>query len=241
MTGRHIGCAVSRMGRFVFDGTEVSREQDLVKRKRLRRASILATVATLWVVTIGVGLAMLWNYQNSSGAAGVPPSRWPANSSVKLAAGRPTLVMLAHPHCPCTRSSIGELALLMARSHGRVSAYVLFFKPPNFPDGWERTDLWESAGSIPGVTVLSDEGGVEAGRFNAMTSGATMLYGADGRLLFSGGITGSRGHSGDNDGRSAIVALVTGEAATQAETAVFGCSLVDENAECGKGEERCSQ
>jgi hypothetical protein len=228
------------MDRVVFNGRDVSREEVLVTRRRLR-AGIAVASATLWVVAISVGLAMLWNYQNPSGATGVPPSQWPADSSVELAPGRATLVMVAHPNCPCTRSSIGELALLMARCQGRVSTYVLFFKPQDFPDGWERTDLWNSAASIPGVTVLSDEAGIEAGRFNAMTSGATMLYGADGRLLFSGGITGSRGHSGDNDGRSAIVALVTGEAATQTATPVFGCSLVGETAACGKGEERCSK
>jgi hypothetical protein len=44
-------------------------------------------------------------------------------------------------------------------------------------------------------------------------------------LQFSGGITASRGHSGDNLGRSAVVALVTtGESATN-HTSVYGCSL----------------
>ena len=33
---------------------------------------------------------------------------------------------------------------------------------------------------------------------HAWTSGETMLYDASGRLVFAGGITGSRGHGGDN-------------------------------------------
>ena len=37
-------------------------------------------------------------------------------------------------------------------------------------------------------------------RFGAETSGQTLLYDRDGRLLFSGGTTGSRGHDGDNAG-----------------------------------------
>jgi hypothetical protein len=207
---------------------------------KTRTQAIVITSAVLWLIAISAGLWMLWNYQNSPGAGGIPPSQWPTNSRMKPVSGRATLVMVAHPKCPCTRSSIGELALLMSRCQGRVFVYVLFFKPPNFPEGWERTDLWESAGSIPGVTVFIDEGGIEAGRFNAVTSGATMLYDADGRLLFTGGITGSRGHSGDNDGRSAVVALVAGDAPTRAETPVFGCSLVDENDACEKGKEPCS-
>jgi hypothetical protein len=213
----------------------------LLVNRGLLRAGIAAVSATLWLVAIGVGLAMLWNYQNSSGAAGASPPQWPTNSRVEMATGRATLVMVAHPHCPCTRASIGELALLMARCQGRVSAYVLFFRPASVVDGWEKTDLWASAGSIPGVTVLSDEDGVEARRFNAFTSGATMLYCSSGLLLFSGGITSSRGHSGDNEGRSAIVALVTGEAAEPKETPVFGCSLLDDADGCGKGEVLCGK
>ena len=208
-------------------------------RKSLR-AWIVTASAALWLAAIGVGFGMLWKYQNSPGAAGVPPSQWPAVSRVEMGAGRATLVMAAHPHCPCTRASIGELALLMARCQGRVSAYVLFLKPRGFAEGWEKTDLWESAARIPGVTPVSDEDGIEAGRFNATTSGATMLYGVDGRLLFSGGITPSRGHSGDNNGRSAIVALVNGDMAAPAAAPVFGCPLPDETV-ASETEKLCSK
>ena len=58
------------------------------------------------------------------------------------------------------------------------------------------------------------------------TSGQTILYGADGTLLFSGGITGSRGHAGDNDGRAGLVALLTRAGRGQTRTKVFGCPLV---------------
>lgn len=167
--------------------------------------------------------------------------QWPANSHIQPAGGTTTLVMLVHPHCPCTRASIGELALLMARCQGRLSAYVLFTTPREFPEGWERTDLWDSAERIPGVVALSDEGGAEAGRFNAETSGTTMLYDGEGRLLFNGGITDSRGHSGDNEGRSAIVALVTEQENRRAETPVYGCPLVENDRSCNKEDRKCSQ
>ena len=61
--------------------------------------------------------------------------------------GRPTLVMLAHPRCTCTRASVGELAELMARAPRRPKAYVVFIKPGrSAPGGWERTDLWDARG-----------------------------------------------------------------------------------------------
>ena len=55
----------------------------------------------------------------------------------------------------------------MTQAQGRVTAYVLFVKPPGFSDGWEQTDLWASAAAIPGVTPVRDDDGVEAGLFHA--------------------------------------------------------------------------
>ena len=197
---------------------------------------ILIASSALWALAMGAGFWLIWSYQNTPGTASVPPSRWPANSQIQRSSSIPTLVMIAHPRCSCTRASIGELALLMAHCQGRVSAYVLFLKPRDFPEGWERTDLWDSAARIPGVSVVSDDGGLESGRFNAETSGATVLYDADGSLLFSGGITESRGHSGDNEGRSAIVALLNREPSGLTKTKVFGCSIVDVKRACSKEE-----
>jgi hypothetical protein len=120
----------------------------------------------------------------------------------------------------------------MAHSQGRLTAYVVFLKPSGFSDEWEKTDLWQSAASIPGVNVIVDNDGAEADRFNAATSGQTLLYSADGRLLFSGGITASRGHSGDNAGRSAIISFANAGVADRSETAVFGCPLFDPDSLC---------
>jgi hypothetical protein len=200
------------------------------RRGRIRPVLLLSMVS--WLVAVSAGLLILWGYENTPGMGAKAPGSWPADSHIQRATDHATLVMLAHPHCPCTRASIGELALLMAQSQGRVTAYVLFLKPEGFSDEWEKTDLWQSAASIPGVNVMIDDGGAEARRFHAATSGQTMLYDAGGRLLFSGGITGSRGHSGDNAGRSSIVSLVNTGAAERAETFVFGCQLFGANSEC---------
>jgi hypothetical protein len=80
---------------------------------------------------------------------------------------------------------------------------------------------------IPGVTVHLDDAGREARLFASMTSGETLLFDAEGRLKFHGGITASRGHSGDNAGRDALEALLRGQASQQVITPVFGCSLFD--------------
>lgn len=191
---------------------------------------LLWTIAGVaWAVSIGLGMRSILNYENAPALAGNPPAHWPDPTAVTREKGLPTIVVVAHPHCPCTRATIGELALIMTRLHNQARATVIFTRPPGLPENWEETDLWRSAAAIPGVTVMRDSGGVETGRFQAETSGQTMLYGPDGRLLFRGGITAARGHSGDNAGRTAIISLVTTGTAEVTRTSVFGCSLLDHN------------
>ncbi|MGB7922630.1 MAG: hypothetical protein WCF57_05240 [Pyrinomonadaceae bacterium] len=214
-------------------------EIDAPRRSWSRGVRVISvTFIVIWGCAVSTGLWILWGYENRPGVSAQAPAVWPADSRIQRARERATLVMLAHPHCPCTRASIGELASLMAHTQGRVTAYVLFLKPEGFSEDWEKTDLWQSASRIPGVSAVIDDGGVEARRFHAATSGQTILYDAEGRLMFSGGITASRGHAGDNAGRSSIVALAGGDgaAAEQAETEtfVFGCPLFDKESECQK-------
>lgn len=113
---------------------------------------------------------------------------------------------------------------------------MLFLKPEGVSSGWEQTDSWRMAAALPGVTVVRDDSGREALRFGAATSGQTLLYDADGALLFSGGITAARGHAGDNAGRSELVSLLNREQSARARTlnpeqshrdatSVFGCPL----------------
>jgi hypothetical protein len=130
------------------------------------------------------------------------------------------------------------LAILMAHSQGRVNANAVFVKPAGFDEAWEKTDLWNSATDIPGVNVSTDDG-AEALRFRSETSGQVALYSAGGRLLFSGGITGSRGHFGDNDGRTAIESLLAGGKAARTETPVFGCPL-QKDSSGNQSEEFCN-
>ena len=179
----------------------------------------------VWAIALAGGMFLLMRYAAKPGESANPPQAWPAQSKVPRTDGRATLVMFAHPKCPCTRASISELEALMTHCQKRVSAFVLFVADCNAPSDWSRTDLWDSAAAIPGVQVLRDDGGDEAARFHAATSGQTVLYGANGNLLFHGGITSARGHAGDNFGVESIVSLVNAKAADRTETPVFGCSL----------------
>ena len=194
-----------------------------MKSRNSRALFAIATV--LWLSLAGAGMAYTWGYQNTPGNPGLPPAAWPNASRIQRTSKIPTLVLMIHPHCPCSRATIGELAVLMVHAQGLVDVHVLFVRPRAFAKDWEQTDLWNSVARIPGVKIMTDEDGVEAGLFGSLTSGQAMLYDPNSRLVFSGGITASRGHAGDNEGRSAILSWLTAGTASSKQTAVFGCPL----------------
>lgn len=180
----------------------------------------------VWVFLIAVGLVILWNYETAPGKQGVAATDWPDNTQVRLSKTKPTLLMFAHPHCPCTRASIYQLSRIMTYAKDKVSANVLFFKPTDFSDDWVKTDQWYSAAEIPGVSVFRDDGGEQSKIFGSATSGQVYLYDINGRLIYSGGITSSRGSSGDNIGASAVISLLTStDGSVISQNPVFGCPL----------------
>ena len=169
---------------------------------------------------------MVLDYESASGSAGSAPSQWISGTSIPLDPARDTLIMFAHPQCPCTRASVGELNRLLAQSGGHIAAHVVFFRPANYPADWTHSELRQTAASIPGVTVQDDVDNSLARKFGAETSGYVLFYNPRGQLLFCGGITGSRGHAGDNAGESAIISLALGKPAGVTKTPVYGCSLL---------------
>ncbi len=196
------------------------------KSKISMRQVILCSIGVLWLAAVVFGMRKLSDYDNTAGAAASALAAWPANAAVRRSADKPTLILFAHPRCPCTRATLSELDQLMARVHNRLNVTVLFYRPADSRPGWEKTDLWDHAVAIPEVTVLSDPDGVVARTFGATTSGQALLYDGMGRIRFRGGITGARGKSGDNAGSRTVLALVNGQRADAITTPVFGCSLI---------------
>jgi len=207
------------------------------------RSALYVIIGTGWAASVAIGGWRLWGFESTAGIPARPQPMWPADSKLARNIAIPSLVLLIHPHCPCSRATIGELARLMADVHEKLTATVAVLCPAAAAEGWEQTDLWHSAAAIPGVIVVADIDGRESGRFGAATSGQTFLYAADGRLLFQGGITESRGHSGDNAGRSAILSLVLGLSSAPPgqplHSPVYGCPLFDDSTACERGDTPC--
>ena len=192
-------------------------------QRRQRRA--LVAVVVLWLAVCVGGIGMLMRYKATPGEAGAAPARWPdAAAALERDASRPTVVMLIHPRCPCSRASLTELNQVMNGAPG-VTAYLLFSIPEEAQDGWADGESWDRAAEIPGARRVIDRGGRLAAAFGVEVSGHTLLYDRAGRLRFSGGVTGARGHEGDNAGRQQLAALLDGGLEDGA-SAVYGCELV---------------
>jgi hypothetical protein len=191
------------------------------------RRRIFVTALTLaWVLAVGGFFHWIWKYQTTAGAAAAAPQNWPAATSIPFDKARPTLVMFLHPFCSCSRASLTELQEVVARNPGKLDVSVLLLPSPVKGTSTQDSGLWEMARAIPGVHLRADEEGTEARRFGARTSGQVTLYGRDGQLMFSGGITESRGHAGNNVHLAEMLSLVSGGGASGVRLApVYGCSL----------------
>jgi hypothetical protein len=185
----------------------------------------LLGVAGLWILAIGGGFSALLRFELTPGAPGTAVKQCASDDRPLLPGNRPTLMMLAHPLCPCTRASLDELEFIMTECRGGVNAYVLFYEPSNSTSTWSRSQVWRRAAAIPGVRVLADRNGARASRLGGQTSGTLLVWDPSGRALFKGGITGARGHVGLNEGRQTVIRIVRQQSVERTTTPVFGCPL----------------
>lgn len=140
--------------------------------------------------------------------------------------------MFLHPHCPCSRASVANLARIAARLANRVRITVALVAPPGVNESWVQGSLHDAVQQVPAVTIRIDGNGREARLFGALTSGQTYLYTGSGDCTFAGGITPLRGHEGDNPGIDAILALILTGSSEISTWPVTGCPLFDD-AEAG--------
>jgi len=183
----------------------------------------------VWMLGLAAGFGGLMAYQTRAGVAAVSPTEWPSGTDLPFDARRFNLVLFAHPKCPCTRATLDELEVVLNRRREKIRATLCVFDPAGVPPDWAETSLVRMARGMPGVNVVVDRNGSMAAKFGAMTSGQVVMFDREGRRVFSGGITGSRGEAGENLGRNFLLALAGGEICGAAPTAVYGCALHEES------------
>jgi hypothetical protein len=196
----------------------------------LRRLS-LALLLVLWLTVLVAAGRLLLGSKATPGTTADTPRVLPEGCLFQPAPGRIVLLLFVHPHCPCTQASLDELAWLLARAGDQVDAWAVLVAPNGAPTDWERGRTGRAAESVASLRVWTDQGGSEARRFGATTSGQALIYGPDRKLAFKGGITDGRGHRGSNPGRDAALAALAGRPAER-EWPVFGCPLFDQDSVC---------
>lgn len=206
---------------------ESPRSGERAPAKGLRSILVLA----LLVVPMAAGLGLWSTYAARPGAPPDAPLDWPAGSSVERALDRPTLLVFAHPRCPCTRASLENLDRLLTDFRGPLRTELLLWTPagldPNGAEAFADNSVLHRALALPGVSTQLDPGGVLAAHFGARTSGTALLFGPEGELRYAGGLTFARGHEGEGVATARLLAAM-GQAPSEAvHTAVFGCSLLE--------------
>ncbi len=168
---------------------------------------------------LGTGVLIAYDFTPGH-AAGINT----APADIALDPAMPTLVMVVHPGCTCTRASLAALETIARTHEGRLSIHVFASQPR----GVRATSIAECRQAVEQtIPVASFEARPAADLntdFQTDTSGTVFLFSPEGRVLFAGGITASRGHEGDNPGLQHLLeSIATGQAT--AGHPVFGCPL----------------
>ncbi len=201
----------------------------------MQRKNFIVGLVAVWLIAVAIGFGFLHNYGARSSSEFPLPS--PVNSqidnseevitegAIRNPTGRRQLLMFVHPMCPCTRASIHELERIVAQSATRFETTIYVWQPADAAYDWTDSDLIRSARLIPNVAIEHDIDGIKAKSLSASTSGHVLLFDPDGRFRYSGGITSTRGHAGDNYGSASILAALANSSAATKGIPVFGCQL----------------
>lgn len=181
----------------------------------------------IWTLLVCVGLYKLFAWGSRPGEVAQFQNRWPAVSKLEVRSNLPSLVLFLHSACSCSYATLEELERLLPMLRDRAQVQVVFMSPDELDKfNWSDSKIWKRAQKIPSIQIIQDREGFEAKVFGAKTSGQTFLYDLNGELAFEGGLTPSRGHTGESSGQVAIRLFFEKRGfASVAHASVFGCGL----------------
>lgn len=191
-------------------------------RTRPARSTLIAAVGVAsWLLALGAGFALVHAEMATPGEAHAAPATWPSEAILTLETSAPTLLVFAHPKCPCTRATLRQLASLAPDLRPPVT--LVLSGPALRAD--DDQPLATMARELLEAIVVVDASGAEAARFGAHTSGHVVAYSPSGQLLFSGGVTPGRGHEGPTDALTALNRALGDAAPAPDASLVFGCPI----------------
>lgn len=195
-----------------------------------RSRRVVVALTTAWVLVVSTMLLGAAAVSSLPGRDADAPASWPTDTGLGAVAG-PTLLLFAHPECPCVHATLDELLLVLEQASTRPRVVVVLAvqgAPDTRAVDGPITRLVEA--DLAPVQRYLDRDEQETRRFGVHTSGEVLFYAADGGLRFAGGITASRGHEGANDGAARLRSVLDGRTPERPIFDVFGCSLDEEGA-----------
>jgi len=194
-------------------------------------------ILVAWGVAVVAFFGQLVSYSAQPGNDGHPPVQWPDNSALQRNANQWTVLIFAHPRCPCTRSNIAEFARLQSKLSDTPTTHLVLFHPADQNQEWTKGPIRTEATRIDGLRLFYDEAGTFTRDFGVQTSGHILAYSPDGSLAYSGGLTSSRAHEGMSQGAIELLNLLNGKREIRlTEYPVFGCSIIDDEQACADEE-----
>lgn len=183
----------------------------------------------LWSTSVVCGFWIIALYENEPAKAQTGMVVWPEGVNLPVIPSKMPLLLFIHPKCPCTRATLSELDRLLPDISSRVSPILISYEPsdPALAVEWRNTINVRYFDQTPGVQKVFDKRGDLARKFGVSASGALLLFDTDGKLLFQGGITSSRGHEGANPIQDSLVDLIRDGSGSPVIAPVFGCSLFE--------------
>lgn len=173
----------------------------------------LAAVGFAWLIAVGFGWNLAMKYETTPGRAA---ERVAVASTSKTTPF--TCVIFAHPQCPCTRATLVAMRAVEEAHPGRIACQIFI---AGSGDGENLT----LAKSIPGATVETTSAHSVRTRFDAQTSGQTLVFDRQGKLVFSGGITPGRGVDDPRFALKIFEEILDGR--PPKSSPVYGCALGD--------------
>lgn len=188
--------------------------------------SFMPVIVAIWLGLIGIGFVAMLIYQHKPGQPSEIVANWPSATPIPFDPVHGNLLVFVHPRCACSLASLNELARIQARCKDQLAIQILMYQPSNAAPDWHQSPIVDMAKQIPGANQVLDQDGIEAKRFGATTSGQVILFAPNGDRIFTGGITHSRAHEGNNLGRQTVENYVCHGEITVDQTQPFGCPLL---------------
>lgn len=188
-------------------------------------------LAVVWLCAVAIVSGWLVVRSTSAGPRQAGPDSWPATILGPQSSDRLSIVVALHPKCPCSKATITQLSEL-ARALGDTAEFVALLLVPSGMDAdWMHSNTRDQLATLPSCRVILDHRGEAARALGMRTSGHVQAFSPDGSLVFSGGVTPSRGDLGPCAPLEVLSALASRPAegnGPPAAAPVFGCQLFDE-------------